>query len=487
MTEETRELTRSSFPTIAIVGRPNVGKSSLFNSILKKRCAIVHFDSGVTRDRVSSTGVFEGRRFRLVDTGGLGMGKGEKRGVDFWDQSIEKQVEVAIEDADVILFVVDVTCGLSALDQEVASRLRTTGKEIVLVINKVDGEEPTPHLHEFDRLGFKQKFEVSSLHRRGIDAVMTAAMRGYDAVTPPQEQPRLKIAVMGRPNVGKSSLVNKLLGKERVIVSDIAGTTRDAIDVEFTLECGDGEKVPALLVDTAGLRRKSKIDGAVERYSMMRAEQALENCDIVLFVIESSKDGATAQDKTIATMIQKYGKPCILVSNKWDLCSGQKPKDVLGEMRYTLPFMTYAPLVFVCAKTGYNFKELYAAIAELRAQMEIRISTSMVNRVIEDAAAKTSPPVIGTKPFKIYYGTMIKNPPPTFQLFVNDPKLCADNYKTYLENYIRKAFEFTGMPVRLFFKERKRRELVFTKVKGGKKVKIRPYRVDRDDDGDDAD
>ncbi len=475
---------RNLLPTIAIVGRPNVGKSSLFNSILKKRQAIVHFDSGVTRDRVSSTGVIGGRRFRLIDTGGLGMGKGEKRGVDFWDQSIEKQVEVAIADADVILFVVDVTAGLTALDQEAAIRLRSTGKEIILVINKVDGDVPTPHIGEFDRLGFKQVFEVSSLHRRGITQMMEKALKDFDAVAPGQELPRLKIAVMGRPNVGKSSLVNKLLGEERVIVSDVAGTTRDAIDVEFTLDCGDGEKVPALLVDTAGLRKKSKIDGAVERYSMMRAEETLENCDMVLFVVESSMNGVTAQDKTIAAMIQKSGKPCILVSNKWDTCSGKKQKDVLAEIRYTLPFMSYAPVVFICAVSGYNFKELYGAIAELRAQMAVKISTAMVNRVIGDAFEKTAPPVLGTKPFKVYYGTMVSNPPPTFQLFVNDPALCADHYKTYLEKYLQKAFEFTGMPVRLILKERKRRELVFTKTKSGRKVKIRPYRVDRDDDGD---
>ena len=237
MKEQPPERT-AALPTIAIVGRPNVGKSSLFNSILKRRHAIVHFDSGVTRDRVSSTGLFEGRRFRLVDTGGLGMGKGEKRGFDFWDRSIEKQVEVAIEDADVIFFVVDVTSGLTGLDEEAAARLRSTGKPVILVINKMDGDTPTPHRHEFDRLGFKRIFEVSSLHRRGIPALMIEALQGFDS-TEEEQLPRLKIAVLGRPNVGKSSLVNKLLGEERVIVSDVAGTTRDSIDVEFTLHCGD--------------------------------------------------------------------------------------------------------------------------------------------------------------------------------------------------------------------------------------------------------
>ena len=329
MKEQPPERT-AALPTIAIVGRPNVGKSSLFNSILKRRHAIVHFDSGVTRDRVSSTGLFEGRRFRLVDTGGLGMGKGEKRGVDFWDRSIEKQVEVAIEDADVIFFVVDVTSGLTGLDEEAAARLRSTGKPVVLVINKMDGDTPTPHRHEFDRLGFKRIFEVSSLHRRGIPALMSEALQGFDS-TEEEQLPRLKIAVLGRPNVGKSSLVNKLLGEERVIVSDVAGTTRDSIDVEFTLHCGD-EQIPALLIDTAGLRKRSKVDGAVERYSSMRAEETLRNSDIILFVIESSRTGATSQDKTIARMIVDSGKPVIIVSNKWDACSGLKPQEVLAEM-----------------------------------------------------------------------------------------------------------------------------------------------------------
>ena len=472
-------------PTIAIVGRPNVGKSSLFNSILKRRHAIVHFDSGVTRDRVSSTGVFEGRRFRLVDTGGLGMGKGEKRGVDFWDRSIEKQVELAIEDADVIFFVVDVTCGLTGLDEEAAARLRSTGKPVILVINKVDGDAATPHLHEFDRLGFQRTFEVSSLHRRGIPALMSEALRDFDVSAPEHSLPRLKIAVLGRPNVGKSSLVNKLLGEERVIVSDVAGTTRDSIDVEFTLNSAE-EQIPALLVDTAGLRKRSKVDGAVERYSTMRAEETLRNSDIILFVIESSPTGATSQDKTIARMIVDSGKPVIIVSNKWDECTGRKAQEVLAEIRYTLPHLTFAPVVFTCAKTGYNFQELYRVIAELRARMTVRLSTAMVNRVVADAFAKTAPQRVGVKAFKVYYGTMTANPPPTFQLFVNDPKLCPDNYKAYLEKYITKAFELTGLPVRLIFKERERRELVFPKVdrrKKGRKQRIRPYRVDRPDDG----
>ena len=457
---------KKSLPTLVIVGRPNVGKSSLFNAILKRRHAIVHFDSGVTRDRVSTTGVYNGKRYQLVDTGGLAMYAGEKKGVGFWDTSIEKQVETAIEEADTILFVTDVNDGLTPLDQEIAARLRATGRDIILVVNKVDDYGRNEGVEEFLKLGFKKVYPVSSLHRKGIQNLLDGALAEFakNAAETEEHEPRLRIAVVGRPNAGKSSLVNKMLGAERVIVSDVAGTTRDSIDVDFTLPCGD-EDVPATLIDTAGLRRKSKIDSAVERYSMMRASEAVEKCDIVLFLVTSDQFGATAQDKTIAKMIGDAGKPCIIVANKWDTCSGLKQQDVLKEIRYTLPKLVYAPVVFTCAISGYNVKLLYSAIAEVRAQMSIKVSTAMVNRILEDAENRYSAPIKGTKAFKIYYGTMIKNPPPTIALFVNDPKLLADNYKVYLENYIRKAFGFTGMPIRLEFRARERRELVFIEHK----------------------
>lgn len=447
-------------PVIAIVGRPNVGKSSLFNSILKRRHAIVHFDSGVTRDRVSAPGVYDGRRFNLIDTGGLGMYSGQKKNLGFWDQAIEQQVEAALDDAVTILFVVDVMDGLTELDKAIAARLRTCSKKVLLVANKADNYKGELAADEFHALGFEKIFPVSSLHRKGINEVLDAALAGVpQTVREGDKAPRpLRISVLGRPNVGKSSLVNKLLGQKRVIVSEVAGTTRDAIDIEFTLKCHD-EDVPALLVDTAGLRKRSKVDGAVEHYSIMRAEEAMNTSDIVLFVVEAAKDGMTSQDKTIARMIEDSGKGCIIVANKWDECSGQKQKDVFDEIRRTLPQMEYAPVVFTCALSGYNFNELYETIAELRAQMSVKISTSMVNRVIGDAQDRNAAPVVGTKPFKIYYGTMVDNPPPRFSLFVNDPKLCADNYKTYLENYIRRAFEFIGFPIKLHFKERKRKDL----------------------------
>ena len=451
----------SSLPSIAIVGRPNVGKSSLFNAILGRRLAIVHFDSGVTRDRVSEPCLWKKRLFLLTDTGGLGMYCGETRGLSFWDKMIAEQADAAIETADVILFVVDVQAGLNPLDSGIAERLRTCGKKVILVANKADNPEDVSHADEFHALGFDSVYPVSCLHRTGIGDVMEAALSGLiriDADSIPRES-RFKIAVLGRPNVGKSSLVNRLLGETRVIVSDVPGTTRDAVDSELTLDC-DGVEVPALLVDTAGLRKKSKVDGAVEQYSMMRAAAALESCDLVLFVLEASVGEATSQDKTIARMIEESGKACILVVNKWDVRLENSTKEsILKEVRYTLPKMPYAPVVFLSAATGWNFQELYRTITQVRTQLSVRIATSQLNRVIQEAVDRNLPPVIGVKPLKIYYGAMVAGAPPRFVLFVNDPKLCAETYRTYLVNCFRRSFGLTGLPIRIRLEARSRRDL----------------------------
>ncbi len=452
----------AGLPAIAIVGRPNVGKSSLFNAILRRRQAIVHFDSGVTRDRISASGVFEGRRFNLIDTGGLAMFSGEKRKVGFWDHSIEAQVEAAIDSAVTILFVVDVLAGVNPLDQEIARRLRASAKKVILVANKADNQKAEHLADEFHELGFEKIHTVSCLHRIGIDSLMRDALAGIAENTAsagePAERRPLRIAVLGRPNVGKSSLVNRLLNEERVIVSEVAGTTRDAIDIPFSLRCGE-EVVNAVLVDTAGLRKKSKIDEAVERYSMMRAEEALENADIVLFVIEATTLVSTSQDKTIARMIQDSGKGCVIVANKSDACTGVRRKELIDDLRASLPKMLYAPLVLLSAKSGHNLSGLFEAIAELRAQMSVKVSTAMLNRVLADAQERNLPPIIGGRPFKVYYGTMTGNCPPRFSLFVNDPALCAENYKTYLENCLRRAFPFTGFPIRISLRARRREDL----------------------------
>lgn len=451
---------RTALPAIAIVGRPNVGKSSLFNAILKRRQAIVHFDSGVTRDRVSASGVFDNCRFTLFDTGGLGMYQGEKRGVGFWDRMIEEQVDAAIASADTILFVVDAQTGLSPLDKGIAAKIRACGKKVLLVANKADNAGYDLHADEFHELGFDKIYTVSCLHRRGIDDMMSDAVADLPRIREGRKiKRRLRIAVLGRPNVGKSSIVNRMLGEERVIVSDVPGTTRDTIDTEFMLPCRD-EIVPAQIVDTAGLRKRSKVDDAVEQYSNMRAAEALDSCDIVLFVIESSVGCATAQDKTIARMIEESGKGCIIVANKWDIRADcEKAQTLLTEIYASLPKMRYAPVVFTSAKSGYNFDALYEAIAQLRGQMSLKISTSLLNQVIQDAVARSLPPVVGTKPLKIYYGTMTSSTPPKAVLFVNKVSYCADSYKTYLINYFRKAFGFVGFPVFLRLQERERRDL----------------------------
>lgn len=451
---------KSVLPSIAIVGRPNVGKSSLFNAVLRRRHAIVHFESGVTRDRVSASGVFDGCRFNLIDTGGLGMYTGEKKGVGFWDQMIESQVDAAVKSADSIIFVVDALAGMSPLDASISSKLRACGKRIILVANKTDSSEEKLLADEFHELGFEKIYPVSCLHRLGIGAVMEAATRDFPKnASEIHLSRRLRIAVLGRPNVGKSSIVNRILGEDRVIVSDVAGTTRDSIDVDFTLECRD-ELVPATLVDTAGLRRKSKIDSAVEVFSMMRAEEALKSCDIVLFVIEASKGAATAQDKTIARMIEESGKGCVIVANKWDLrADGVKAREMLEEIYYTLPQMKYAPVVFTAAINGHNFDSLYEAVAQVKASLGVKVTTSVLNKVVQDAIAKNLPPVVGTKPLKIYYGTMVGQNPPRFVLFVNKVGYCADSYKSYLVNYFRKSFDFVGFPIVIKLEARERRDL----------------------------
>ncbi len=451
---------RSALPAIAIVGRPNVGKSSLFNSILKRRQAIVHFDSGVTRDRVSASGVYNRCRFTLFDTGGLGMYEGETRGVGFWDKLIAEQADAAISEADVIIFVVDVQGGISPLDKSIADKIRACGKKVILAANKCDNAGLDIHADEFHELGFERIHCVSTLHRRGIDNLMDDAIEGLPRIREGKKITHpLKLAVLGRPNVGKSSIVNRMLGKERVIVSNIPGTTRDSVDTEFTLPLRD-ELLPAQIVDTAGLRKRSKVDDAVEQYSMMRAAESLENCDIVLFVIDASIGEATSQDKTIAGMIERSAKGCIIVCNKWDIrADGAEAGALLENIRATLPKMKYAPVVFTSAATGYNFDALYEAIAQVRAQMTLKISTAMLNRVLQDALVRNLPPVVGAKPLKIYYGTMTKTMPPRFILFVNQLSYCADEYKSYLVNYFRKAFGFVGFPVILSLRERARRDL----------------------------
>lgn len=449
---------KPSLPTVAIVGRPNVGKSSLFNAMLGRRLAIVHEESGVTRDRIAAPLSWRGGHLQLVDTGGLGTFAGERRKLGVWDEAIAAQVEAALEGAALVVFVVDSQAGMTPLDKEIGTRLRNAGAKVIVAATKADSSSHDAAAVEFAALGFGEPLAVSALHRRGVDDLLDTAADQLGELPEYRPEDPFRIAVVGRPNVGKSSFVNRIMGEERVMVSDIAGTTRDSVDIEFELNL-PGESLRAILVDTAGLRRRSKVDTAVEHYSVMRAQAAIKRAQMVVFIVEADKSGTTAQDRHIARIIADSGKGCVLLANKWDKCGGEiKQKVVAEELRRTLGFMEYAPLVFTCALSGYNFSEVIDAIAEVRRQMDVQIPTSVVNRLLGDAVAAHAPQLMRGRHLKIYYGTMTNNRPPTFTLFVNEPKLCHANYLNYLRNQMRRSFGLTGFPIRIKMKPRPRRK-----------------------------
>ncbi len=458
---------KTSIPTIAIVGRPNVGKSSLFNVIIGRRMAIVHEQKGVTRDRIAATVIKENKYFQLLDTGGLGYFSDETKKLDMWDAGIRKQVDIAIEGADIIIFMTDTSEGVVPLDYEIATKLRACGKKIFCVPNKADTTKLETKAMEFSDLGFDNIYPIATLHRRGIhdllDELLVEIPLNDDV---PSKTNPFKISVLGRPNVGKSSIVNALLDEERVMVSDVPGTTRDSIDVPFEIKYHN-EKLPVTLVDTAGIRKRSKVDNAIETFSIMRAESAIKRSDLVLFVVEANGAGLTAQDKRIAKMIAEHNTACIIVANKWDMCEEKNKQSVIDEIRYTLPRMTYAPVVFTCALTKYSLTRILDTAVDVMENMEIKVSTPVLNNVLEEAFVKNASPVGGRQQFKIYYGTMIKNAPPTFKLFVNNASICTKSYLAYISNYIRKKFVFTGLPIVIELNSRKKKEHFINKDKSG--------------------
>jgi GTP-binding protein len=444
------------FPLVAIVGRPNVGKSALFNRILNRRLAIVHEEFGVTRDRLISRTAWDGKAFDLVDTGGL-QEFNRATSSDVIATGTREQSEVAISDATVVVFVVDVETGILPLDEEVALLIRRQGVPAVLVVNKCDNPQREAEALVFERFGFPV-FNVSALHNRGIQELLDHVAETLPAAEDGPSPDPLKVTVVGRPNVGKSSFINRLLRKERMIVSDIPGTTRDSIDIPFTV----GKEPTArhyLLTDTAGMRRMGKIDGAVERYSVFRAEKSIERADVVILMLDASQ-GPSSQDKAIANLIEEAEKGCVLVINKWDLMGHSTQKQYCDALARELPFLKWVPIIFVSAKDGYNMRQCLETLDQVAAQVQAHLPTGLLNRAIMTAYDRVQPPMIKGKRFKIYYATQMGSKPVRIGLFVNDPKRLTPAYREFLIHTLRDAFGLEGAPIRLIAKERTRAEFV---------------------------
>ena len=439
-------------PLVAIVGRPNVGKSMLFNKLCGRRLSIVEDTPGVTRDRIYAPCEWRNRVFDIVDTGGI------EPGTD--DQILafmREQAEIAISTATVIVFVCDIKTGMTASDQEVANMLLRSGKPVVLAVNKADqtGRE-NPDIYEFYNLGLGDPIAVSAVHGHGTGDLLDACVQYF----PPEEEEEeeddaIKVAVIGKPNAGKSSLVNQILGEERVIVSDVAGTTRDAIDSRFTNDQGS-----FVFIDTAGLRRKSKVEEDIERYSVLRATMAIERSDVCLIMIDAT-EGVTEQDTKVAGLAHEAGKASIIVVNKWDLVEkDDKTMDKMRqEVRNGLAFMTYAPILFISAKTGQRVNRLFELIDYVSNQASTRITTGMLNNVLEDAQTRVQPPTDKGRRLKIYYMTQVGIRPPHFVIFCNDVRLFHFSYQRYLENCIRNTFGLEGTPIVLSIRQKGDREV----------------------------
>mgnify|MGYP001446349632 FL=1 len=431
---------------VAIVGRPNVGKSTLFNKLAGKRISIVEDHPGVTRDRIYTEVQWQDRAFTLIDTGGI-----EPHSEDLMLKQMKQQAEVAIETAEVIVFLVDGQEGITPSDREVANLLRRTRKKIILAVNKIDAPKYKDNIYEFYNLGLGEPMGISSGQALGLGDLLDEIINNllpeeeevYDEYT-------IKVAVVGKPNVGKSSLVNKILGEQRVIVSDVPGTTRDAIDTPFTM--GEGKYV---FIDTAGMRKRGKVFESIERYSVIRSLTAIERADVCLMLIDG-KEGVSEQDSKIAGYIHDQGKAAVIIVNKWDIVEkDDKTIDKYkADIRNELSFMEYAPILFISALTGQRVNKVLELVNHVSNQHAMRVSTGMLNDVINEAVLTNQPTVSGGRRFKIYYATQVSIKPPAFALFVNEPSLMHFSYQRYLENQIRKAFSFEGTPVRFLLRKR---------------------------------
>ncbi len=436
----------SAKPLVAVVGRPNVGKSTFFNKVCGKRISIVKDVPGVTRDRIFADAEWCGYHFTLIDTGGI-----ELKSDDGMFVHIRKQAEAAMELADVIVFIVDGRDGLVSSDYDVATILRTSDKPVILAVNKLDNFE-IEKTYDFYQLGLGEPFGISCEQGKGLGEILDAIVAHFPERAESDESAALRIAVVGKPNVGKSSLVNKLLGFERVIVSDIAGTTRDAIDTPFT--CNGREYV---LIDTAGMRRKRGIEAeSVESYSVMRALAAVRRADVVLIVMDASEE-ITEQDVRVAGLVHEEGKPSVIVMNKWDKVEKDTftADKVTKKLETDLAFMSYFKAIFISAQTGLRVDKLIRMADEAYLNATRRISTGIVNDVINEAVAMNEPPSPGGRRLKILYSSQPEVAPPHFVIFVNDEKLVHFSYKRYLENRLRKTFDFSCTPIRLTFRSRK--------------------------------
>ena len=433
-------------PVVAIIGKPNVGKSTFFNYLVGERVSIVEDTPGVTRDRVYGESNWRGKKFTLIDTGGI-----EEKTDDVIYSQMRMQAEIAIDLADVVLFMTDVRTGITSQDQDIALMLRKAKKNVVLVCNKVDDFKKFEHdVYEFYNLGLGEPHPISAANCKGIGDLLDVI---YDLIpndSDDEESDRIKVSVIGKPNVGKSSLINKILGENRLIVSNVAGTTRDAIDSDFENEYGK-----YTFIDTAGVRRHSKIEDKIEKYSVIRTEIAIERSDVCLLMIDAL-EGVTEQDTKIAGMAHEGGKAVIIVINKWDEYNKENgtlesyTKDVYGKLSY----LSYAPIIFISAKTGQRVDKLFNLINRVNANNNLRISTSTLNEVLQEAVAINQPPTDKGRRLKVLYMTQVTTKPPTFAVFVNSKKLFHFSYERYLVNKLREEFDFTGSPVKMLVRER---------------------------------
>ena len=438
-------------PIVAIVGRPNVGKSTFFNRIIGRQISIVEDTPGVTRDRIYADAEWLDRRFTLVDTGGI-----EMESEDLIKRQMRTQAQLAAETADLILFFVDGREGMTGADMDVADYLRKMQKPVLLVVNKVDNLAREDAMYEFFELGIGEPMAVSSVHGLGTGDLLDAIVKEIGAAEDDGEgEGPVRIAVVGKPNAGKSSLVNRILGEDRTIVSDVPGTTRDAIDTPFT-----HEGKPYVIIDTAGIRRKSRIESeSLERYSVIRALSAVRRCDVALLLVDA-ETGVSEQDAKIAGYVQESGKPAVILVNKWDLID--KDDSTVGryvnDLQTQIVFMQYAPILFVSVKTGQRMHKVIELANQVYESSRRRIATGLLNDVIGDAVAAVEPPSVGGRRLRIYYSTQTGISPPEFTLFTNDADLMRDAYKRYLENHLRKTFDFTGTPIRIVCKSRQEKE-----------------------------